>query len=1662
VAILAEIQILMNKSSEKSRSDVLSALRAHFQRQLKGARAEHTSELAGRYYARVPMDELRGQSTAHLSGLLLSHLDIAQQRIAGHARVRVFNPIDERDGWESLNSIVEIVTDDMPFLVDSVTMAIGRSHLTTHLVIHPIIHVQRDAGGHLMAAGLDPEDNDALRESWMHFEIERQTDPVELRGLQESIQTVVDDVRVCVTDWKSMAEAAQKSSQDLRSHAGKNTTTKECAAFVEWMLDDNFTFLGYEEMEAEKPGDPNSLRRISGSQLGLLSRWDNGGGGNRPSLLGQYSQRPNIPDEPVIITKTFAPSTVHRGGYMDYVGIQRFNKAGQIIGEMRIVGLFTSVAYSRRPSRIPFVREKIKWVMDHSGLHANSHGEKALLHILDTLPRDELFQSHNDELAKLAMGVLDLQERQRSKLFIRTDLLGSFYSCMVFIPRDRFNTETRERIQNILRTSLSGERVDFTVQVSEANLARLHVILRPKGPVQRFDLEAIESKLVEAVRSWIDELTDTLIDRHGEHDGLQLANRYGRLFPAAYREDVSPWVASFDVEKLDRLGGVDDLSMSLYWPRSRNLGLLRFKVFKYGATIPLTDALPMLENMGLKIVSERPYEVGIDKHKGVWIQDFDMIPDTQHELDLGQVSDIFQEAFEHAWRGGLESDGFNKLILLAQLPWRDVAMLRAYCRYLLQTGLPFSQPYMENALVAHPHVARVLIELFYARLDPDREQRTPEEAAAAADSLQQAMDNILPDDADVILRGLTGVMVAARMDTRDAQIEACQDLLRQALIGVSSLDEDRILRAFIDTVRATLRTNFFKLDRQSKPLDYISFKLDSSKIPDLPEPRPLYEIFVYSPRVEAIHLRGGMVARGGLRWSDRKEDFRTEVLGLMKAQTVKNAVIVPVGAKGGFVVKRMPDTTDRDQIMAEVIACYRMLVSGLLDLTDNYEEDGVTVPERVLRHDGEDPYLVVAADKGTASFSDIANSVAEDYGFWLGDAFASGGSVGYDHKKMGITARGAWESVKQHFHEMGVNCQTTDFTCVGIGDMSGDVFGNGMLLSKHTRLVAAFNHLHILIDPSPDAKASFKERQRLFNLLRSSWSDYDQKLISKGGGVFSRNVKRLELTPEIRELLDISSDSITPDQLISKILCADVELLWNGGIGTYVKSSAERHQDVGDRSNDELRVDATQLRCRIVGEGGNLGFTQRARVEYALHGGRINTDFIDNAAGVNCSDHEVNIKILLNDVVTRKGLNKKQRNGLLAEMTDAVAALVLRDNYLQPLAISMMERLSAERLGAKVHFIKVLESQGFLDPELEFLPNDDEIAGRHTDNRGLTRPELCVLLSYAKMSLYSELIDSDVPEDSYLSRELVRYFPEPLQEKYAKDMENHRLRREIICTKVTNSLVNRMGATFAMRMREDTGSTSAQVARAYSIARGVFKARDFWAKVTALDGKVTTDIQLNMNLQMWNLMRQATRWLLNRNSCGLDVSEAVARFTPGVKELQKGIDKLAVAHDRRQQELKAERLAKTGVPKPLARQVAGITALYSALDICDVALKNGRSVTDVASVYIRFGEFFKLDWLARAIESLPVEGQWHAHARGALRDDLFKQRRRLTSLALEMCTDCPVSKVVKVWAKENDAIIRPALLGLSEMRTLTHMDYATVLVALRNIVGMLDKVGSQP
>ncbi|GIJ11123.1 NAD-glutamate dehydrogenase [Micromonospora andamanensis] len=1578
--------------------------------------------LVGRFWRFAPDEELIGFTAEEMLDAARAHRELARQRVPGELKLRIHSPDAEQH-----HSVIEIVTDDMPFLVDSVTALLNTHHLDVHLLVHPLVVVRREPLGRLVEVAADVEPDDAISgdlvESWMRIEIDPVRDPEERDKLRRELQRVLTDVREAVEDWPKMRQralafadelAAARTSDNRPPVPEKDIT--DSVELLRWLAHDHFTFLGYREyrLVPNAAGGGPALEAVLGTGLGILRQ-------DSPEARALSSMTPEAHEKVtekrlLIITKANSRATVHRSAYLDYIGFKIFDENGEVVGERRFLGLFSTAAYRTSVQELPVVRRKVAEVLDRSGLSLRSHSGKDLMQILETYPRDELFQIKTDDLYHAVIGVLRMAGRRQLRVFLRRDAYGRFISCLIYLPRDRFTTQNRLRMQDILLRELNGVGVDYTTRVTESMLARVHFIVRtdPTSPPGDIDADLLAEELADATRLWDDDYRLVLERKLGDEQAKHLFGRYADAFPEGYKDGHTPYEAMKDLAKLELLEEPGQLEMHLFRkqlaPRAGGRGTyvdesmdVRFKVYRYGEPMMLSAVLPVLHSLGVKVVDEHPYEV--ERVDGrIWLYDFGLRLPEGHQ-ELAEVRPHVENAFAAAWRGEAEVDRFNELVLRAGLTWRQVVVLRAYAKYLRQTGTVFSQDYMESTFIAYPHLATLLVQLFEARFEP-------------------------------------GPVGAEQRERRGAELVA---EIRAALDDVASLDQDRILRSYLSLIQATLRTSFYQKPVGGRPKPYVAFKLDPQAIPELPAPRPRFEVFVYSPRFEGVHLRFGPVARGGLRWSDRREDFRTEVLGLVKAQMVKNAVIVPVGAKGGFVLKQKPG--DRD----EAVTCYKEFVSALLDVTDNIVAGEIVPPEDVVRHDGDDPYMVVAADKGTATFSDTANEISTAHDFWLGDAFASGGSAGYDHKKMGITARGAWESVKRHFREMGHDTQSQDFTVVGVGDMSGDVFGNGMLLSEHIRLVAAFDHRHIFLDPDPDPATSYAERKRLFELSRSTWEDYNPELISAGGGVYPRTAKSVPISPQVRTVLGLDDDveQLSPQELMKAILTAPVDLFWNGGIGTYVKASSETNAQVGDKSNDAIRVDGRSLRCRVVGEGGNLGFTQHGRIEYAQAGGRMYTDFIDNAAGVDCSDHEVNIKILLNTAVADGELSVPERDDLLARMTDEVAELVLRDNYDQARAINNSQAQATSLLPVHRRMITELERAGVLDRSLEALPPDEELAVR--TESGLTAPEFAVLLAYVKIALEKEILNDGLPDEKWTDEVLVNYFPTPMRERFADRMDRHRLRRDIVTTVLVNEAINRGGISFVFRVVEETAATAADVIRAYVVVREVFGLRELWDDVEALDNRIDPELQTSVYLDTRRLLDRAVRWLVTNRRSPIDVPAEINRLRDGITRLLPTMETLFYGSERESIAAHIDSLTERGVPRALAERSTRLMYSFGLLDVVETAAGTGRDVGEVASVYFVLSDRFRVDSLLSKISLLPREDRWQTLARMALRYDLYAALAALTAEVLDSTSvDLPPQERVQQWEQSNATSIHRAERAMGEFDE-SRADLAALSVLLRQI-----------
>ena len=1556
------------------------------------------------YFETMSVDALKARSIASLFAVATGHWRLSAARKPDEILVRLIRPQEGAADGRHLARL-QTVIEDLPFLVDSVMQRVREAGAAVDWSAHPILRITRDANGALL--GLS-EGNEGVNESFIHLEFEPLADASAYDRLEESVRATLADVRTAVADYPAMRVRVRQTVSRLeRVPSGVNPSAfAEARAFLEWIDERHFTFLGWAESKAETGEDGRlSLKAVSGSGLGLLRE----GAALAASEdliapqeeLDKYASSPRV----LVITKGNVRASIHHAEYLDVIAVRRFASDGALEGTVRIIGLFTAEAYHARVADIPVVRRKVIDVVLRARLPEDSHSAKNLREILQTWPRDELFQSGEDELFTACMSVRALRDRQQLKLITRRDRYGRFYSCLVFVPRERYSRELREAIARELSNVFNATGVDrANVEFLRGGFTRLHFTVRTApGTRVAYTTAEIEARLAQATRAWGDVLRESLDAAGSGH----LASRFANGFPLSMQEVIAPARAVAEVQMLSQLSAETPLVVRL--EQNEEGAATGLTLYRAESPVPLSDAMPVLENFGLKVINQDPSELKSSDGKAYWIQSFTLQPVALPPgTEPAAARANFEAALLSVWSGASENDGLNRLVLASGLSARQVTALRTVATYLVQTSLPFGPGLMQGVFASHPLLSRRIVQLFETRFDPSF------------------------DDAK----------------RRDAVISVSQ-ALDDGLDKVASLDADRILRAAVNVVRAALRTNYFQKNAAGEAKTYVSIKLDPAKIPDLPLPKPAFEIWVYSPTVEGVHLRGGKVARGGLRWSDRRQDFRTEVLGLIKAQMVKNTVIVPVGAKGGFVLKS-GNPAEREAWAALGVTGYKTFLRGLLDITDNRRGADVVAPIDVVRYDEDDPYLVVAADKGTATFSDIANGISAEYGHWLGDAFASGGSVGYDHKKMGITAKGGWESVKRHFREMGKNIQETPFTVVGIGDMSGDVFGNGMLLSPHIQLLAAFDHRHIFLDPNPDTAASFAERARLFALPRSSWEDYDKSLISEGGGVWPRSAKSIEVPIAARAALGIEGTRLTPNELMNAILKDPVDLLWNGGIGTYVKAASQGHGDVGDRANDGLRVNGKEVRAKVIGEGGNLGCTQLGRIEYAMNGGHINTDAIDNAGGVHSSDREVNIKIPLNQLMAQGQLTREQRDPLLLAMTDDLAAAVLRDSYVQSAAVSLLEANAKERLDEHAELIRKLEHEGLLNRAVEFLPDEETLKERQRSGQGLTRPELSVLLAYAKMSLYAATLASDMPDDPFFVRDLLAYFPPALVAAHQPQLESHQLKREIIATILSNAVANRMGVSFAHRMAEDHGHDRGEVLKAYAIAHEIFAADAYWQRIEALDNQLPPTAQMKLMAYPTGLLKHATGWLVRGGYDKQPVAISVLRFSEAIQAGEALLPDALPKSYREDYDKTLNGLLADHVPAALAKRLTATRVLGTALDVTELAHHHKLPLRDAAEAYFGVGEHFQMLWIYGAINRLTVQGKWHALARQNLRDDTYHIHQMLASRVLSAQGATPQEKLAR-WLGDNEPRIAFAMGRIAELKAAGAVDFEGLVVAVREL-----------
>lgn len=1496
-------------------------------------------------------------------------------------------PAVRADGTDLKSDLLEIVQPDRPFLVDSIMGAIAEQGFSVRAMFHPVI------------------DTPAGRRSMIQVYLAPVGEDREA-ALVEAVRDALADVQLAVDDFAAMKALIRRSIAELRASKAPipEGEREEGLAFLDWLEGDRFVFLGARVYEyprtaeggyaAEEPlyQPEGSLGVLRDQTLTVLRR------GSEPAILSPQVRDHLLLGAPLVVAKSNLRSKVHRRGYMDYVGVRRYGADGKPSGEVRFVGLFTAEAYETPAHEVPVIRRKVEHVLTEAGKDPEGHSGKRLRNILETWPRDELFQISEGELLSMAMGVLHLYDRPRVRLFARKDPFDRFISVLMFVPRERYDSGVRERAGRILAEAYQGRVSAYYPSFSDAPLARVHYVLGvTPGKHGDPDLATLEAAVAETARTWEDRFEAAVRDGGAPGRVAETLARWQGAFPPGYRDQYDAAEALADLAVVDDLGADEQVRVRAFRQADDDKLTFRFKLYRPGAAAPLADVLPILEHMGLKALIEDGFKLTPTQgtHAKVWIHEFTLRDERGEHLSFADIKTAFEAAFVAIWTGRAESDGFNRLVLELGVGWREAALVRALARYRQQTGLDPSQGVQEQALSDNPGVARLILDLFRIKFDP---------------------------------------AVRADLAARAEQAKAVEASIGEALQAVESLDADRVLRRIAALIGAIQRTNFFQVGPDGEPKPYISYKIASRELEDLPAPKPYREIYVSAPHVEGVHLRFGPVARGGLRWSDRRDDFRTEVLGLVKAQQVKNAVIVPVGSKGGFYPKTLPRGGDRDAIQAEAIRAYKTFLSGLLDITDNIDADNRIVPPvGVIVHDGEDPYLVVAADKGTATFSDIANGVAEDYGFWLGDAFASGGSVGYDHKVMGITARGAWEAVKRHFRELGKDIQAEPFTVVGVGDMSGDVFGNGMLLSRQTKLLAAFDHRHIFLDPDPDPAASWAERDRMFKLPRSSWDDYDKSLISRGGGVFARSLKTIPLSPEVRTLFEIKAETVTPAELLTAILRSKAELLYLGGIGTYVKARGESQAEAGDKANDAIRVNGADLRVKVVGEGANLGLTQAGRIEFAQAGGRLNTDAIDNSAGVDSSDHEVNIKILTGLLERGGALTREARNQLLPTMTNDVAGHVLADNYDQTLALSLMESDAVSEVESHARFMAELEAKGRLDRKVEGLPEAAVLADRAQAGKGLTRPEMAVLLAYGKIDLFDDIVASQAPDDPWFEATLKGYFP-PALGQYGDAMQQHRLRREIIATVLDNQMINMCGPTFPSRLRAAAACDTTALVIAFAAAREILGVDALWDQVSALDGKASAGGQLALYKALAYALRSLTFWLARRAFKDKSTVRAlVEAYGPSVKALSALGTAILSPFEQKAAAKRAKAYVADGAPEALALAVAALQPMTTAADLVDLGNASSWSVQNVARLYHQVGAAFGFDRLRSAAGSFVGGDAFERLAVRRLIEDMLGEQTAITQAVLKFAAnpqagdeEASAKAAVSSWAALRAETVRAA------------------------------------
>lgn len=1565
---------------------------------------------ANEFFEQYPLSDLAKRTEDDVFGMLneaYAFINEFKQRPS----IKVFNPEPKVDHWQCSRSIIMVHCKNTPFLMDSVRMGLTNHGLNIRAIKSTTLAVIRDKSGLLtdIQPSIEASAED-VNEALLYFEVSRQTQAKELSVIARIIRGTLNDIQLVTNGYSKVLTAVEKVKVSIAnvSHVHSKSEIQEAEQFLSWLTNNHFAFLGYAYTPLEKTGDNDYIASVDqASVCGVLKK---------DELIESVQNRQDFTkrSQKKLVAFSSLPvrSTVHRQAYPDQIKVKDYDAEGNLIGKHHFVGLYTSAAYRASVFDIPVVRAKIARLYKSINTEPASYNGRVIRQVLETYPRNELFQGDVKSLTESILRISQINERNKVRLFMRADTTNTFVTAVLYIPRDVFSTRLRKKIIGMLSDAVAAQSHEFSMHYSESLLCRLYATFRINDEkIPKWNADKLELEIKQLAHTWESSLEEALQLQMGEEKGAQYTKRFASCFPVSYQDSFGAEQALQDIQIIEGLSDKNSLALNLCPSSDATSHRIHFKMVNLGSPLVLSDVIPVLEKMNVKVIGEHPYKLSVEGQQ-VWLHDFELDSQLFSCANFAVLKERFETAFKHIWANDADNDGFNGLVLSANINWREVIVLRAYASYMKQTLFPFSRSAIINTLLAYPDITRQLVALFHVHFDPEHEGER-------------------------------------NIHKLSNEIVACLD-------EVSNLNDDRILRRFLDFINGTLRTNFYQ-EVNGAPKAYVSFKFNPREIAGIPEPRPQYEIFVYSPRVEGVHLRGGKVARGGLRWSDRNEDFRTEVLGLVKAQQVKNAVIVPNGAKGGFIAKQANMQDGRDNFIKEGIASYQTFIRGLLDITDNFIKGKVIPPANVVRGDGDDPYLVVAADKGTATFSDIANEISFEYKHWLGDAFASGGSQGYDHKGMGITARGAWVSVQRHFKEQGVNVQEEDFSVIGIGDMAGDVFGNGMLMSQHICLTAAFNHLHIFVDPTPDAAKSFVERDRLFNTPGATWEDYNKKLISKGGGIFSRSAKSIPISAEMKKCFAISENKLTPVDLIHALLKAPVDLIWNGGIGTYVKAGTETHAEVGDKANDGLRVNGSDLRCKVFGEGGNLGLSQLGRIEFALHGGFCNTDFIDNAAGVDCSDHEVNIKILLNDIVAKGDLTEKQRNRLLVSMTDTVAEMVLSNNYYQTQSISLAEKEGLARNNEYRRLINSLESSGRLNRNLEFIPSDEELVERAANGQSLTRPELAVLNCYVKSQLKEELAVDEIADNPYLSSWVEKAFPKQLLKKYKAKIHQHILRKEIIATQLANDMVDNMGITFFQRLMEATGETAANIAIAYVAARDVFRFEAFQASVEALDYKVPAEDQLLLLINMMRRVRRGTRWFLRNRRDRLDLTKDVASFTSHVTSVIKATPKILSDKEKQIWGDKCEHFESLGLKSDWANVMAMPGYLFSGLGIAEAATDTKADIASAVEMQHLLGDKLGLYWFAIAVTNVKVDNHWQAKARESFIDDIDKALRVMSASLLNLAgKKYQLEEALQLWMQEYSSVVSRWRTIATELECNTENDFAIFSVAMGELMDLMN------